>query len=124
LRNTSPAAASGWVEEHRPEIAARLRRHVHDYGWLWDPLSLSAARTPVDLVERIQGVLPRWPLDAPGELPGPAAGPAPQELLGSPPSGELAELLVAYGRLTIEASGAMEVILKAASMAAPFLAQV
>lgn len=124
LRNTSPAAASGWVEEHRPEIAARLRRHVHDYGWLWDPLSLSAARTPVDLVERIQGVLLRWPLDALGELAGPPAGPAPQELLGFPPSGELAELLVAYRRLTTEASFAIDVMLKAESIAAPFFDRV
>ena len=124
LRNTSPAAASGWVDEHWPELAARIRRHVHDYAWLWGPTQLCAARTPVDLVERMQGVLLRWPVDAFGELAAPSPRPALEELLGFEPSDELAELLVAYRRLTTEVTFGIEVILKAESIAAPFFSQV
>jgi len=124
LRNTSPAAASGWVDEHWPELAAHIRRHFHDYAWLWGPTQLCAARTPVDLMERMQGVLLRWPVDAVCELAAPSPGPALEDLLRFPPSDELAELLVAYRRLTTEVTFRIEVILKAESIAAPFLGQV
>jgi phosphohistidine swiveling domain-containing protein len=124
LRNTSPAAASGWVDEHRPELAAHIRRHVHDYAWLWGPPQLCAARTPVDLMERMQGVLLRWPVDAVCELAAPSPGPALEDLLRFPPSDELAELLVAYRRLTTEVTFRIEVMLKAESIAAPFFGQV
>jgi phosphohistidine swiveling domain-containing protein len=124
LRNTVPAAASGWVDEHRPELAARIRRHVHDHAWLWGPAGLRPGRTPVDLVERLQGFLLRWPVDAVGELAAPAPEPAPDDLLRFPPSAELAELLVAYRRLTTEATFGIEVILKGESIAAPFFARV
>ncbi len=120
LHNTSPAITSGWVDDHCPELAARIRRHLGDYGWLWGRGQPNDARTPMDLVERIQAVLLRWPIDAVRELAAPRTTPSFEAVLGFSPSDPLADLLGAYRRLTTDVGCRIDVLDKAQGIAAPF----
>jgi hypothetical protein len=122
LHNTSPSITSGWVEDHCPELAARIRRHLGDYAWLWSRPQPCHTRTPLDLVERIQTVLLRWPVDAIGELAAPRTTPSFETALRFSPSDQLAELLGTYRRLTADVGCRMDVLDKAQCIAAPFFA--
>jgi len=124
LHNTSPSITSGWVEDHWPELAARIRRHLGDYAWLWNRHQPCQTRTPLDLVERIQTVLLRWPVDALGDLAAPRTTPSFETVLRFSPSDQLAELLGTYRRLTADLGCRMDVLDKAQCIAAPFFAHV
>ena len=122
LHNTSPAVMSGWVDDHWPGLAARIRRHLGDYAWLWSRGQACDARTPVDLVERIQAVLLRWPVDAVRELAAPRTTPSFETVLRFTPSDHLAELLGTDRRLTTDAGCRLDVLDQAQAIAAPFFA--
>ena len=124
LRNTSPAVAARRLAAESPELWARIEEHGREYAWLWARGRPGAGRSPVEIVERLQGALVRWPADVVGEIA--ARNPVPDTgtVLGFAPSDELVELLGAYRQLTSGVAFRLDALAKAEGLAAPFFARV
>ena len=124
LRNTSSAVAARRLAVEFPELWARIEEHGQEFAWLWARGRPSGGRSPVELLERIQGVLVRWPADVVGEIAARNPVPDPGTVLGFAPSQELVEPLRAYRQLTSGVAFRMDALAKAEGIAAPLFARV
>ena len=124
LRNTSPALAARRLAAEFAELWARIEEHGREYAWLWARGRPGAGRSPVEIVERMQGALVRWPADLVGEIAARNPVADPGTVLGFAPSDELAELLRAYRQLTSAVAFRLDALAKAEGIASPFFARV
>jgi phosphohistidine swiveling domain-containing protein len=121
LRTTSASIGLRRIEEELPEISGLIVQHVDAYGWLRARAYRAEPLTPKGLVDRLQVIVMRWPVEQIEYLGRPQAVPDIGDLLGFSPSGSLAELLVAYRAMVAERAFRIDLLLQAEWVARPFL---
>jgi phosphohistidine swiveling domain-containing protein len=121
LRTTSASIGLRRIEEELPEISGLIAQHVDAYGWLRARGHRAEPLTPKDLVDRLQVIVMRWPVEQVEHLARPKAVPDIGDTLGFSPSGSLAELLVAFRAMVAERAFGIDLALQAEWVARPFL---
>ena len=121
LRTTSASIGLHRIEEEVPEISGLIAHHVDAYEWLRASGYRAEPLTPKDLVDRLQVIVMRWPVEQIEHLARPKAIPEIGDLLGFSPTGSLAELLVAYRAVVADRAFGIDLPLQAEWVARPFL---
>jgi phosphohistidine swiveling domain-containing protein len=112
LRTTSASIGLRRIEEELPEISGLIAQHVDTYGWLRAGGYRAEPLTPKDLVDRLQVIVMRWPVEEIEHLGRPKAVSDIGDILGFSPTGSLAELLVAYRAMVADAPFGLDLLLQ------------